>query len=135
MGGVPVSVSRGTVIRWTLLAAWFVAGWAIAIALVGGMMHGDLGTTIRGRIVDKETGQPVRDAVVVGTSGAPLQFVLTRTEARTNQFGIFELKISPTRPTSIKLHAQRYFPTGSYFDPNSLDPEFLEVKMTPARAG
>jgi hypothetical protein len=72
---------------------------------------------------------------VVGTSGAPLQFILTRAVARSDQYGIFELKISPTRATEMHIHAQRYFPTGYDFDPNSLDPEFVELKMTRSKAG
>jgi len=129
-----MSVPRKSTIRWALVATWFAASYAIAIALfVWDCKRGDLGMTIRGRVVDRQSGLPIRDAVVAGTSGAPLQFILTRDEARTNQYGIFELKISPTRATEMRIDAQRYFPTGYYVDP--MQPAFVELKMTRTTAG
>jgi len=129
-----MSVSRKSAIRWAILATLFAASYAIAIALfVWSCKRGDLGMTIRGRVVDRQSGLPIRDAVVLGTSGAPLQFILTRDQARTNQYGIFELKISPTRPTQMRVDAQRYFPTGYYVDP--MQPAFVELKMTRSMPG
>ena len=128
-----MSMARKTILLRAFLALSFVAGWAIAIALYFGFTRGDLGMTVRGRVVDRQSGRPIPGAVVVGTSGTDMHLFLTRDKARTNQDRIFELEISPTRETLMRIDARGYSSNEDYVDP--MHPDFVEVKMARKSTG
>jgi hypothetical protein len=63
---------------------------------------------IRGRVTDRETGQPISRAIVVAFSDTALAETVTRLEAHTSSDGRYELKGLPAGEYSVMVRAGEF---------------------------